>query len=53
MVSKLKVVFGLITIVGVGALTISGSTSGEVGTIVTIGMGAGTAIAAIIAFLKK
>jgi len=52
-VSKFKVVFGLVSIVGIGALTLLGSTEVEVGTIVTIGFGLGTAISAIIAFLKR
>ena len=51
--SKLKVIFGLIAIVGVGALTTLGASEVEVGTLVTIGFGAGTAISAIIAFLKR
>jgi len=52
-VSKVKVIFGLIAIVGVGALTTLGATEVEVGTLVTIGFGLGTAISAIISFLKK
>ena len=52
-VSKLKVVFGLIAILGVGALTTLGASEVEVGTLVTIGFGFGTALSAIIAFLKK
>ena len=51
--SKLKIVFAILTIFGVGALTVTGSTPADVGILVTVGIGAGTAVSAIIAILKR
>lgn len=51
--TKVKLVAGLVTIVGIATLTVCGASEVAVGTYVTIGIGAGTVIAAIVALLKK
>jgi hypothetical protein len=48
--SKLKIVFGIATVVGIAGLTIQGV---ETGPIVTLGIGAATLVSGLIAFFKK
>lgn len=49
----LKKVLGIVTVAAIVALTALGGSEADVGLLVTLGIGAGGAIAAIIAFLVK
>jgi hypothetical protein len=49
-VNKLKIAFGIATVVGIAGLTVQGI---ETGPIITLGIGAATLISGVIAFFKK
>jgi hypothetical protein len=48
--SKLKIAFGIATVVGIAGLTVQGV---ETGPIVTLGIGAATLISGLVTFFKK
>lgn len=51
--SKLKVLFMVLSLVGISGLSAVGATGAEVGSLVPIGIGLGSAVAAVIAVVKK
>lgn len=51
--NTVKKIAGVVVLVGVAVLTVTGATQADIGVLVTIGIGAGTALAAIISFLKS
>lgn len=48
--SKIKIAFGIVTIVGIAGLTVQGV---ETGPIISLGIGAATLISGLVAFFKK
>lgn len=51
--AKLKVIFTIVTLLGITGMTVTGATAADIGVYIPIGVGVGTAVSAIIAVFSK